>query len=67
MLNTTRSCVGDKLLFHYMNPVPFEDYTTYVHGKSKLPTCNEITDKVAEKCYWCAERIWAIEKAKKLI
>ena len=50
-----------------MDPVPFEDYTTYDHGKSKLPTCNEITNTVAEKCYWCAERLWATEQAKKLM
>ena len=67
LLNTTRSCEGDKVLFNWMDPVPFEDYTTYDHGKSKLPTCNEITNTVAEKCYWCAERLWATEQAKKLM
>lgn len=53
LLNTTRSCEGDSVHMPYF----FEhDYTTYVHGKSPLPECGE--------CFWCAEREWALNKAR---
>jgi hypothetical protein len=61
LLNITRSCEGDKLLLPQ-----FEDYTTYKHGKSPLPECLDLTDDLEKGCcYWCAERKWAIDSAKK--
>lgn len=60
LLNTTRSCEGDKVLFP---EGPFEDYTTYRHGVSPLPLCHEVTDDIEQGCYWCAEREWAKVKA----
>jgi hypothetical protein len=35
----------------------FLNYKNYVHGKSIVPIC--------EKCFWCKERQWAIEKCSK--
>ena len=67
LLDTTRSCEGDKVLFDYLDPVPFKDYTEYEHGVTPLLTCNEITDLVEEKCYWCEERSWALQKAQRII
>jgi hypothetical protein len=62
LLNTTRSCEGDKNLFP---DGPFEDYTTYEHGTSELHECHEVSDTKEEWCYWCAEREWAKAEAKK--
>lgn len=53
LFNLTRSCEGDITT----NPELFtDDYTSYVHGVSHLPSCNS--------CFWCAERSWAIDKVK---
>lgn len=64
LLETTRSCEGDRLLFP---DSAFEDYTTYVHGQSPLPTCTDVVsaEQTAEDCcFWCVEREWAIKSAK---
>ncbi len=67
LLNITRSCEGDKALHQYRDPNPFVDYTEYQHGVTPLPTCNDITDVTEEKCFWCNEREWALNKARKII
>ena len=61
LLDTTRSCEGDKILFP---DGPFEDFTTYTHGVSKLPVCSEVTNDPERGCYWCAERNWAKKVAE---
>lgn len=60
LLAITRSCEGDKIILPQ-----FEDYTTYKHGESPLVECLDLTDDLEKGCYWCAERKWAIETAKK--
>ena len=63
LLNTTRSCEGDKILF----PEKFEDYTTYNHGVSELKECHQLTDDRECWCFWCAEREWAKRQASGVI
>jgi len=60
LLNTTRSCEGDKVIF----PDDFVDHTKYVHGETPLPTCDQLSDDPNLGCYWCAEREWAKATAK---
>ncbi len=67
LLDTTRSCEGDKALFDYLDPVPFKDYTEYEHGVTPLLTCCEITDNEQQRCFWCAERNWALRRAQRII
>lgn len=64
LLNTTRSCEGDKVLFP---EGPFEDFTTYQHGVSALPECHQVDEDPQRGCYWCAEREWAKKRAKDLL
>lgn len=54
LLDMTRSCEGDNNVMPDRFP---HDYLTYVHGVTPLPTCGG-------ECFWCAERDWAINKAK---
>jgi|DEB0MinimDraft_6_1074348.scaffolds.fasta_scaffold22215_2 hypothetical protein len=61
LLDTTRSCEGDKLIFPDSS---FEDYETYIHGVSKLPLCSDVVDDPKKGCYWCAEREWAKKVAE---
>jgi len=61
LLDTTRSCEGDKRLFPNG---PFEDHTTYDHGVSKLHLCTDVTHDLEKVCYWCAERNWAKKVAE---
>ena len=61
LLDTTRSCEGDKLLFP---DGPFSTFVSYEHGVSPLPLCHEVTDDINLGCYWCAEREWAKRIAK---
>jgi len=63
LLETTRSCEGDKVLF----PDDFESYLTYQHGVSPLIECHQLTDDINKQCYWCAERQWAKKEAKRIL
>lgn len=54
LLSLTWSCEGD--LNSYPNVFNGLDYTTYVEGQH-VPECGE--------CFWCNERKWGIENAKK--
>jgi hypothetical protein len=67
LLEITRSCEGDKNLFEFMETEPFKDYTEYEHGVTPLVTCGDVTDNVQEGCFWCAERDWALKRAKKIM
>ncbi len=64
LLDTTRSCEGDKDLWPDRQ---FENGDTYVHGVSSLPTCLDVLEESDDKqrvCFWCAEREWAERSAR---
>lgn len=64
LLNLTRSCEGDRVLFP---DGPFEDYTTYNHGTSPLYECHQVDPDPQRGCYWCAEREWAKKRAQDIL
>ena len=65
LLNTTRSCEGDINLWPD-NP-EWVDYTEYDHGVTELPLCGNTDPDPQRGCYWCAERDWAMTKAREII
>lgn len=68
LLNTTRSCEGDRELW-WDNPGAFLDYTEYDHGVSPLITCVDVETPYDPQrgCYWCAEREWAMNRAREIL
>ena len=65
LLNTTRSCEGDILLWPD-NP-EWVDYTQYEHGVTELPLCSNTDPDPQRGCFWCAERNWAMTKAMEIM
>ena len=68
LLYTTRSCEGDRELW-WDHPGAFLDYTEYDHGVSPLITCVDVETPYDPQrgCYWCAEREWAMNRAREIL